>query len=80
MNQCAHCGNFYENCLEITLKGKTRHFDCFECAIHMLAPICAHCGGRIIGHGVQNAKRIFCCAHCARAAGVAGVKDHVAAV
>jgi hypothetical protein len=27
-------------------------FDCFECAIQALAPTCAHCQSRVIGHGV----------------------------
>jgi Rieske Fe-S protein len=30
-----------------------------------MAPVCEHCGCRIIGHGVQAGGRFFCCAHCA---------------
>jgi len=28
-------------------------FDSFECAIHRLAPACAHCGCKVVGHGVE---------------------------
>lgn len=35
----------------------------FECAIHALAPLCAHCGYRILGHGVESPERTSCCAH-----------------
>lgn len=40
-----------------------------KCAIHMVAEKCAHCGCRIIGHGVESDRGIFCCAHCAREMG-----------
>jgi hypothetical protein len=40
-----------------------------ECAIHALAPTCAHCGCRIIGHGVEADGRMFCCANCAKQEG-----------
>jgi hypothetical protein len=46
-----------------------------ECAIHALAPVCEHCDCRVIGHGVEADSRIFCCAHCATEAGVAGLAD-----
>ena len=42
-------------------QGKTYTFDSFECAIHKLAPICAHCSVRIIGHGMEKSDRMFCC-------------------
>jgi hypothetical protein len=41
----------------------------------MLAPVCPHCGCRIIGHGVEHNGTIFCCAHCARHEGVTGLAD-----
>ena len=35
--------------------------------IHKLAPLCAHCGCRIIGHGVdRNDGLDYCCTHCMR--------------
>jgi hypothetical protein len=49
--------------------GRTHIFDRFECAIQALAPTCAHCGCRIIGHGVEQGGSIYCCAHCAGAQG-----------
>ena len=45
----------------ITVDGKTHTFDSFECAIHALAPTCAHCKCRVIGHGVEVSGHIFCC-------------------
>jgi hypothetical protein len=70
MVRCETCGNEYEQVMEITVRGRTHAFDCVECAIHKLAPSCEHCGCRVIGHGVEAGDRIFCCAHCARRAGV----------
>lgn len=41
------------------------------------APICDHCGCKIIGYGVEAGSGFFCCAHCARNAGVENVADHI---
>jgi hypothetical protein len=46
-------------------------FDSFECAIHALAPVCAACGIRILGHGLEKAGAFYCCNHCAEAKGAA---------
>ncbi len=73
MALCDVCGNDYDKPLEIRQKGRTGMFDCFECAIHAMAPTCEHCGCRIIGHGVEGQGRIFCCAHCAQQGGVTNV-------
>jgi hypothetical protein len=43
----------------------------------MLAPTCAHCECRIIGHGVESNGTFYCCAHCAHVSGVKGVDDRV---
>ncbi|MGB3038948.1 MAG: hypothetical protein WBB72_16460 [Methyloceanibacter sp.] len=40
-----------------------------------LAPVCPHCGVRIVGHGVQHGDTIFCCVHCAKHEGVKGLVD-----
>jgi hypothetical protein len=40
-----------------------------------LAPACAHCGCKVIGHGVEAGGRTFCCAHCAQHAGHSGARD-----
>jgi hypothetical protein len=41
-----------------------------------MAPSCAHCGCKIVGHGVEAAGNIFCCAHCAQHQG--GIRDRAA--
>ncbi|EMQ98186.1 hypothetical protein ADIAG_02202 [Paeniglutamicibacter gangotriensis Lz1y] len=69
MTTCDTCGNSYENTFTITREGQTKTFDSFECAVHLMAPTCSHCGCRILGHGVQSGTTMFCCAHCAREAG-----------
>jgi hypothetical protein len=77
MARCDHCGNSYDKTIQVTsADGSSHTFDCFECAIHVLAPTCTHCGCRIIGHGVEADGEYFCCAHCARTAGVAAIVDH----
>ena len=75
MAKCELCGNDYDKAMQITFDGRQHTFDSFECAIQVLAPPCAHCGCRIIGHGVEAGDRIFCCAHCARESGASGVAD-----
>jgi hypothetical protein len=75
MAKCEICGNDYDKAFEVIV-GKNSHvFDSFECAIQALAPVCSHCGCRIIGHGVEEKGRMFCCAHCAPGAGAAELKD-----
>ena len=70
MGRCYVCGNEYDKVMAIEAWGRQLTFDCFECAIHLLAPVCDHCGCRIIGHGVETeAGRMFCGAHCARQVG-----------
>ncbi len=64
MAVCDTCGNDYDKCIEITKRGKSHTFDCFECAIHSLAPTCECCGCRIIGHGREIGDTYFCCEHC----------------
>jgi len=73
--RCEVCGNEYEKAFQVVTQGTTHVFDSFECAIHKLAPQCAHCRCRIIGHGIEAGPAIYCCAHCAREAGVPGVAD-----
>jgi len=68
MARCEICGNDYPKSFEIVMAETTHVFDSFECAIHALAPSCAHCGCRIIGHGVETDMTIYCGARCARAA------------
>lgn len=76
MKTCHHCGNSYEKCFDLVVDGGTFSFDSFECAIHSFAPVCGRCGCRVLGHGVKGDGEIFCCAHCARQAGVNGLVDN----
>jgi hypothetical protein len=74
MARCEVCGNDYDKSFQIDMPGHSTHtFDCFECAIHAMAPTCTHCGCRVVGHGTEISGSIFCCASCANHA--AGVKD-----
>ncbi|MEV1292107.1 hypothetical protein [Pseudonocardia sp. NPDC049635] len=66
MATCDVCSNDYHRAFEVRLEGRSYTFDSFECAIHLLAPTCAHCGCRVIGHGVESDTEFFCCAHCAQ--------------
>jgi hypothetical protein len=75
MAQCEVCGNDYDKSFEIRANGKAHTFDSFECAIHKLAPTCAHCGCRIVGHGIEAGQEMYCCANCARHSGVENVAD-----
>ena len=70
---CEVCGNTYDKPLQVSLEGRTMTFDSFECAIHAMAPVCAHCGCKIVGHGVEVGGAVYCCAHCADHK--SGVKD-----
>jgi hypothetical protein len=77
MATCEFCGNEYDKTFEVILAGQSYTFDSFECAIHLLAPACNHCGVKIIGHGVEADGVLYCCAHCARQEGVHGLDDRV---
>lgn len=74
MATCEICGNDYDKAFKVTShEGRTMTFDSFECAIHAMAPTCAHCNCRIVGHGVEAGGAIYCCAHCAEHR--EGIKD-----
>jgi nitrite reductase/ring-hydroxylating ferredoxin subunit len=75
MATCEVCGNDYDKSFEVMMQGSSHVFDSFECAIHALAPRCEHCGCRIVGHGVEAAGSIYCCAHCAEESGESGLAD-----
>jgi hypothetical protein len=78
MAQCEVCGNDYDLAFEVHAQGAVHVFDSFECAIHRMAPVCEHCGCKVIGHGVQAQGTFYCCAHCAReASGSSPVRDRV---
>jgi hypothetical protein len=76
MTICATCGNDYDKAFTVTWPdGRSENFDSVECAAVQLAPECAHCGCRILGHGIETDDGIFCCAHCARKDSNADVND-----
>jgi hypothetical protein len=70
------CGNDYELTFEVITAGQRHVFDSFVSAIHKLAPICDHCGCKIIGHSIEANGTFYCCAHWARKAGVTQAADH----
>jgi len=72
---CEVCGNDYDKAFTVSFEGEQHTFDSFECAIQALAPTCAHCGCRVIGHGVEQGDAIFCCASCAKHEGATDLKD-----
>jgi hypothetical protein len=73
--KCHTCGNDYDKAFTVTQAGQEYTFDSFECAIQALAPTCAHCDCRVIGHGVEQDGAIYCCAHCAQHAGATKLRD-----
>ena len=75
MPVCDHCGNDYDKAFAVEIGGRRMNFDSFECAIAGAAPRCAHCGVPIIGHGLEEADAIYCCAHCAGHHGATQVRD-----
>jgi hypothetical protein len=75
---CEVCGNDYEMAFQVVAAGHTHTFDCFECAVHKMAPICEHCECKIIGHGVEAHGALYCCAHCAHAEGALKIVDNAA--
>ncbi|KWX26120.1 hypothetical protein AFM11_02460 [Mycolicibacterium wolinskyi] len=79
MATCATCGNDYDKAFTVSWDGHTETFDSVECAAVRIAPECAHCGCRILGHGVEAADTMYCCAHCARESGHSELVDRQAA-
>lgn len=75
--KCENCGNEYDKAFQVVLGGKEHVFDSFECAINVLAPACLTCGTKIIGHGVESAGQIYCCANCAAAKGAKNLRDRI---
>ena len=75
--RCDVCGNDYDKAFQVTRDGRTMSFVAFECAMHGMAPRCAHCECMVIGHGVETDDGIYCCASCARQEGERGLQDRV---
>jgi uncharacterized Zn finger protein (UPF0148 family) len=68
MARCQVCGTESDKPIEVTHLGDSHTFDTLECAVHVLAPACPHCGVRVLGHGLEVDGRVYCCAHCADSA------------
>lgn len=77
MATCEQCGNDYDKAFQVSMNGGTHTFDSFECAIEKLAPRCATCSTRIVGHGLEAGGEFYCCDHCAEKAGVNALRDRV---
>jgi DNA-directed RNA polymerase subunit RPC12/RpoP len=75
MGTCATCGNDYDKTFTVSWNGTTADFDSIECAAAAMAPSCAHCGCRILGHGLETGDATYCCGHCARESGVVTLLD-----
>lgn len=70
MGKCTICGNDYARSFDVvTADGEQFTFDSMECAAQQLAPTCAHCGCRVLGHGIEAPSGIYCCARCAHSGG-----------
>jgi hypothetical protein len=75
MPVCETCGNDYDKAFQVVMGDGAHTFDSFECAIQKLAPTCAHCGTRIIGHGLEQGGSFYCCSHCAGLEGAEALRD-----
>jgi len=59
---CETCGNTYNKTFRVVASNGCEYtFDSFECAVTKLAPVCANCGCRVIGHGVTSIDGTICC-------------------
>lgn len=78
MPVCDVCGNDYARAFQVTTAdGQRFTFDSLECAAHKIAPSCGHCQCRVLGHGIETATAVYCCAHCASHAGARGAVDNL---
>jgi hypothetical protein len=76
MATCTTCGNDYDKAFRVsTADGRDLTFDSIECAAQEIAPLCAHCGVRVLGHGTEAEGTVFCCAHCAAKQGHDELQD-----
>jgi hypothetical protein len=77
MGVCEVCHNDYDKTFHVVMNDEAHTFDSFECALHALAPVCASCGCRVIGHGVEAEGRLFCSVSCAESTGITGLRDRL---
>lgn len=77
MARCEVCGNDYDKAFTVMMGDERHIFDSFECAIQALAPECAHCSCKVIGHGIEARGEVYCCRHCAAHEGHTEIRDRV---
>lgn len=59
MAMCETCGNAYGKAFTVIIDNARHTFGSLGYAIQALVPTCAHCGCRIIGHGVEKDGTFF---------------------
>jgi hypothetical protein len=67
-------GKDYDKSFEVIAAGFKHTFDSFECTINKRAPVCGHCGNKIISHGIEGGSNFHCCA---RSAGKSYFRDRI---
>lgn len=78
MAKCEVCGTAYQKSFQVVADGVTHTFDCFDCAISKLAPVCDYCGVRVTGRGVEGVRNtLYCGANCVKAAGAMKASDRL---
>ena len=66
MASCEVCGNDYRLSFEVHAAGSGARVRQLRVRHPCAAPVCEHCGVKVIGHGVEADGTFFCCASCAR--------------
>jgi hypothetical protein len=77
MSRCELCGSECDEPLQVVVAGKSHIFDCLECAIYSLAPLCPYCGCRVTSRGTEQNGRVYCGAHCAKSASFSGRRGEI---
>lgn len=58
--RCEVCRKDFDESFQVIAADEEHTFDSFECAAHKLAPVCEHCGCRVLGYGVEVDGRFYC--------------------
>jgi hypothetical protein len=78
MAKCEVCGKDYDKAFIVEAAGVQHTSIVSSVRFQAMAPTCEHCQCKVIGHGVEVEGHFFCCAHCARLATSADVRDRIA--
>src|SRR5437667_240645 len=76
MAKCDDCGNEYYLSSDVITVDARDTFNSFEFAIKMLAPVCDHCGARLIAVSVARATRSSPQCQCSRFISIAPGKSY----